>query len=145
MLKFRNIEASPQDHVSGWGVEGLLTAIERGDASHWDRIAEWAKRDLDSGFREELAEALDLAEGGGAAWIRLVIQRFDETAKQSSLRRINAAWRASGLSRAAFAARLGTSASRMSTYLSGATIPSAELLAAMEQLAEQRRQRRTPA
>lgn len=145
MLTFRNIDVSPDDHVSEWGVEGLLTAIERGEARHWDRIVEWAKRDDSPEFREALAEALDLAEGGGAAWIRNVLARLDESPKQRTLRRLNAAWRSSGLSRAAFAARLGTSGSRMSTYLNGSTTPSAEMLEAMEHLAQQLRDQRTPA
>jgi transcriptional regulator with XRE-family HTH domain len=41
---------------------------------------------------------------------------------------------ASGLSQAAFASRLGTSASRMSTYLRGEVTPSASLLIRAQRL-----------
>jgi transcriptional regulator with XRE-family HTH domain len=42
----------------------------------------------------------------------------------------------SGLSRAAFASRIGTSASRLSTYSSGKVIPSATLLLRIRRLAD---------
>ena len=38
MLKFRNLNVTPEDPVDTWGVEGLLTAIERGGAVDWAKI-----------------------------------------------------------------------------------------------------------
>ena len=49
--------------------------------------------------------------------------------------RIRGAREASGLSVKEFAAEVGTSASRMSTYLSGRVTPSAAMLVRMERLA----------
>lgn len=145
MLKFRNIDIDPSHHVSEWGVEGLLTAIERGDAGHWDRIVAWAAREPTGQFRADLAEALSLADGGGRAWISAVLRRQEETPHERLLRRMRLALRTSGLSQADFAREIGTSASRFSTYLSGGTVPSAEIVERMEQLAEQYRLSRLPA
>ena len=36
--RFRNIEATPDDPVETWGVEGVATAIERGSLPHWATI-----------------------------------------------------------------------------------------------------------
>ena len=38
MLKFRNINVSPDDPVEMWGVEGILCAFERGHIDDWRKI-----------------------------------------------------------------------------------------------------------
>ena len=38
MLKFRNIDVSPEDPVDKWGVEGILCAFERGHVDDWRKI-----------------------------------------------------------------------------------------------------------
>jgi len=38
MLKFRNIDVSPDDPVEKWGVEGILCAFERGGVNDWRKI-----------------------------------------------------------------------------------------------------------
>jgi len=38
MLKFRNINVSPDDPVEMWGVEGILCAFERGHIDNWRKI-----------------------------------------------------------------------------------------------------------
>jgi hypothetical protein len=38
MLKFRNIDVSPNDPVEKWGIEGILCAFERGDVDDWRKI-----------------------------------------------------------------------------------------------------------
>ena len=38
MLKFRNIDVSPNDPVEKWGVEGILCAFERGYVGDWRKI-----------------------------------------------------------------------------------------------------------
>jgi transcriptional regulator with XRE-family HTH domain len=47
--------------------------------------------------------------------------------------------RASGLTRAEFASRIGTSASRLSTYVTGKVTPSAALLVRMRDVSERER------
>lgn len=39
-LRFRNIDATPDDPVSRWGVEGMSAALDRGYAQHWSRMAQ---------------------------------------------------------------------------------------------------------
>ena len=38
MLKFRNLNISPDDPVEKWGVEGILCAFERGHIGDWRKI-----------------------------------------------------------------------------------------------------------
>jgi hypothetical protein len=38
-LKFRNVDASPDDPVETWPFEGILAAVERGTLPDWDRLA----------------------------------------------------------------------------------------------------------
>jgi len=38
MLMFRNIDVDPSQPVAEWGVEGILSAIERGSAIDWGRV-----------------------------------------------------------------------------------------------------------
>ena len=62
--------------------------------------------------------------------------------------RVGALLEASGLDRAGFAEAIGTSTSRLSTYLSGKVAPSSNLLVRMERVAEARargRSRQPPA
>ena len=58
---------------------------------------------------------------------------MDETAVVCE--RLRASLKASGLSQSAFAALLGTSQPRLSSYLSGKVTPSATLLVRVERLA----------
>ena len=45
MLKFRNIDVSPNDPVEEWGVEGILCAFERGHVDDWRKI--WQSMHID--------------------------------------------------------------------------------------------------
>jgi hypothetical protein len=38
-LKFRNLDASPEDPVETWPFEGILAAVERGTLPDWHRLA----------------------------------------------------------------------------------------------------------
>ena len=38
MLKFRNLNITPDDPVEKWGVEGILCAFERGYIEDWRKI-----------------------------------------------------------------------------------------------------------
>ena len=37
-LRFRNIDATPEDPVELWGFEGMLAAIDRGYAADWRKL-----------------------------------------------------------------------------------------------------------
>lgn len=136
-LSFRNLTVTPDDPVEKWGVEGLLAAIDRGSLRHWRRIAAAFQLDPWGKVAQDLEEALQLAEDVGVAvTLHRVLanarQDVDGYARGEVQRRMRSAVDDSGLTAAEFARRLGTSASRMSTYLSGKVVPSAALLVRSE-------------
>jgi DNA-binding transcriptional regulator YiaG len=140
-LRFRNITATPDDPVEQWGVEGILAAIDRGSLQHWRRIAGAVQADPRGPAAADLEQALRLAEDVGvAATLRRAFVQArhdaDTRAREEVGRRLARLVRESGLSAAEFAQRLGTSASRMSTYLTGKVVPSAALLVRAEGVAK---------
>jgi hypothetical protein len=139
-LRFRNVDAEPTDPVETWPFEGVLAAVERGTLTDWRRVVEAVRRDPWGSVARDLEPALDVARPYGTApLLRRAIERareqraLDERAEVA--RRVRAALAASGLDRATFAERIGTSASRLSTYVTGKVAPSSTLLVRMERLA----------
>ena len=51
MLKFRNINITPDDPVEKWGVEGILCAFERGNVEDWRKI--WRSIHIDKSEKVE--------------------------------------------------------------------------------------------
>lgn len=75
-LKFRNLNVTPDDPVEQWGVEGLLTAIDRGSLKHWHRIIAAVTADPDGHVTKDLAQATEMAEDVGvAALMRRLLDR----------------------------------------------------------------------
>jgi len=72
-LAFRNIDVTPQDPVSEWGLEGIQAALERGDLSHWRRIAAEVRRDPWGMVAEDLADVLSYCHPYGVADVMLDI------------------------------------------------------------------------
>jgi hypothetical protein len=143
-LRFRNITATPDHPVERWGVEGILAAIDRGSLRHWRRIASVVREDPCGPAAADLEQALMLAEDVGVvATLRRTLEQArddaDASARAEVRRRLAALVNASGLTAAEFARRLGTSASRMSTYLSGKVVPSAALMVRGETVARNAR------
>lgn len=140
-LKFRNLTVSPQDPVDQWGFEGLLTAVERGDINDWHRIATILRKDPRGKVADELREVTEAAENPA---IPLLLQRIlqrslkdsEAAERQEVAEELQRHLRESGLSRAEFASRLGTSQSRLSTYLAGKVTPSAALLIRARKIAQ---------
>jgi DNA-binding transcriptional regulator YiaG len=138
-LLFRNIEATPDDPVSGWHLEGIQAALERGDLSHWRRLAAEVRRHPWGDVSQELAEVLTFSRPYGLASVMdaVIVTSRDEAARRerevvaAEVRRLR---EASGLSGREFAARIGTSPSRLSTYASGKVVPSAALMVRMRQV-----------
>ena len=62
MLQFRNINISPNDPVEQWGFEGLLTAIERGEVTDWNRIYKSLEANPYGKVSQELEEAIIATE-----------------------------------------------------------------------------------
>jgi DNA-binding transcriptional regulator YiaG len=138
-LAFRNLTTSPEDPVAEWPTEAIQAALERGDLNHWRRIAaeiqcdpwgltarqveEVLKHSRPYGVAELFEEVIDHARGQAEAAERAAVAA-----------EIRQAIARSGLSRAEFASRIGTSVSRLSTYTTGKVIPSAAMMARIRRL-----------
>lgn len=141
-LSFRNIDVSPDDPVEEWPTEAVLTALERGGLSHWRRLAAAIRADPWGAVARRVEEALTLSEAYGVdelmtdaiAGARARAAQAERVAVAAEITRLAAG---SGLSRAEFAARIGTSQSRLSTYLAGTVTPSAALLIRMRRVSDQ--------
>lgn len=141
-LEFRNINVDPSDPVDQWGVEGIVAAIERGGLVHLRRIADAALSDPQGPVAQDLAEAveiLDNDEAVGAAKARLLGSLLNRARdpRAEVAHRVQAAINRSGMSLRDFAAAVGTSAPRLSTYARGTTMPSAAKLVQIERVRRQ--------
>ena len=136
-LRFRNLDVSPEEPVEDWPFEGVVTAIERGALPDWQRLAAAINAEPWGQVARYVTEALQVVRPYGVApLMECVVERARTRAERAEVaRRVAGLLARSGLSRQAFAERLGTSASRLSTYLTGRVVPSAALLVRMERLA----------
>jgi predicted XRE-type DNA-binding protein len=142
-LKFSNLAASPDDPVETWPFEGVLAAVERGTLPDWRRLSRAIQADPWGPVARQVLEAVhlthpfgtaELFEGvvGHARKLAIKSERAEVAADVTTL------VRESGLSQQEYADRIGTSRSRLSTYMSGKVVPSAALLVRMRRLAERR-------
>jgi DNA-binding transcriptional regulator YiaG len=150
-LKFRNVTASPGDPVESWPFEGVLAAIERGTLPDWRRLAHAIQDDPWGPVAQQVLEAVRLSHPYGTAeLLEGVVDRAREVAADSEraevATEVSDLVGASGLSQQDFAARLGTSRSRLSTYMSGKVMPSAALMVRIRRVASQvvKESRRSP-
>jgi DNA-binding transcriptional regulator YiaG len=132
-LTFRNLTITPQAPVSEWPTEAVQTALERGDLADWHRIAAAIKADPWGRTARQVEEVLSHSRPYGIAEaMQTALSRAREQAESCERAAVAAEIREaverSGLSRADFASRIGTSASRLSTYTSGKVTPSAALM-----------------
>lgn len=137
---FRNVDGSPADPVSGWPQEAIQTALERGNLSEWRRLAAAIRAEPWGPVARRVEEVLTYSRPYGVAPVfERVIRQSREAAEAAEREAVAAEIRGlvakSGLSQAEFASRLGTSASRLSTYASGKVTPSAALLLRMRRVA----------
>ncbi len=142
-LKFRNLTASPDDPVETWPFEGILAAVERGTLPDWRRIADVIQGDPWGPVAQQVLEAVRLARPYGTAeLLEGVVDRARKLAADSERGEVAAEVRRlvsdSGLSQRDFADRIGTSRSRLSTYMSGKVTPSAALMVRMRRVARLR-------
>ena len=139
-LKFRNITVSPDDPVDTWPFEGILAAVERGSLPDWRRLAAAIRADPWGPVARQVLEAIRLSRPYGTAeLLEGVVERARKLAADSEREDVAAEVRnlvgRSGLSRQDFAERVGTSRSRLSTYMSGKVVPSAALMMQMRRVA----------
>jgi DNA-binding transcriptional regulator YiaG len=141
-LKFRNITVSPDDPVDSWPFEGILAAIERGTLPDWRRLAAVIRADPWGPVAQQVLEAVHLSRPYGTAeLLEGVVGRARKLVADSEREDVAAEVRQlvgrSRLSTQDFAERMGTSRSRLSTYMSGKVVPSAALMVRMRRVALQ--------
>jgi DNA-binding transcriptional regulator YiaG len=136
MVAFRNLTVSPDQPVEQWTTEGVLSALERGALKDWRRLARAVQAEPHGVVAEELLEAIEVTESRGVAAAMLqVVQNARMSEAECIARRVRSCIRRSGLIQAAFAAKIGTSQSRLSTYARGTVTPSAVVMARIERAA----------
>ena len=64
-LRFRNIDASPDDPVETWPFEGILAAVERGTLPDWRRLANAIRADPWGPVAHQVLEAVQLSHPYG--------------------------------------------------------------------------------
>ena len=138
-LAFRNVDASPDDPVSEWPLEAIQTALERGGLSHWRRLADAVRAQPWGPVARRIEEVLTYSRPYGVAEameraISHARQEAEAAERRAVAAEVDRLVRDSGLSRAEFASRIGTSASRLSTYVTGKVTPSAALLLRMRRI-----------
>jgi DNA-binding transcriptional regulator YiaG len=141
-LRFRNITASVDDPVETWPFEGILAAVERGTLPDWRRLAAAIRADPWGPVAQQVLEAIELSRPYGTSeLLSAVIDRARQDAADAEREEVAGEIRAliarSGLSQQDFALRLGTSRTRLSTYMSGKVTPSAALMVRMRHAAAQ--------
>ena len=140
-LAFRNLTISPDAPVSSWPTEAVQTALERGDLADWHRIAAEVRADPWGKTARQVEEVLSYSRPYGVAeametMLSRARERAETDERAAVAAEITEAVKRAGLSRAAFASRIGTSASRLSTYTSGKVTPSATLLLRIRRVAD---------
>jgi len=132
-VAFRNVSSRPTDPVESWSTEAVQAALERGGLAEWRLLVEAVGADPWGRTARQIEEVLDHSRPFGTAEL---LERAIEAARARTAAEERAAVaaelrelvRRSGLLQADFARRLGTSASRMSSYVNGAVVPSATLM-----------------
>ncbi len=138
-LRFRNIDASPDDPVETWPFEGILAAVERGTLPDWRRLASAIRADPWGPVARQVLEAVHLSRPYGTTeLLEGVVARARKLAADSEradvASEVQGLVARSGLSKQDFAERIGTSRSRLSTYMSGKVVPSATLMVRMRRV-----------
>lgn len=138
-LAFRNVDVSPDEPVSEWPLEAIQTALERGGLSHWRRLASAIRAQPWGPVARQIEEVLTYSRPYGVAKLmeRVISDARQEAAaaeRAAVAREVAEIVENSGLSRVEFAQRVGTSTSRLSTYITGKVTPSAALMLRMRRL-----------
>jgi hypothetical protein len=139
-VEFRNVDASPDDDVRTWPYEALVTAIDRGLVGDWQPIFAELRRSPWGRVARRVEHYLSYREPDGVSTLfALAIESARVDVEQSDraevAARVRDAVNRSGLSNREFARLVGTSGSRLSTYLSGKVTPSAAMLVRIERAA----------
>jgi hypothetical protein len=136
-VRFRNVDASPSDDVRTWPYEALVAVIDRGLVADWRPIFVELRRSPWGEVARRVERYLSYREPDGvSALFSLAIERARADARDADraavAARVREAVATSGLTGAEMARLVGTSASRLSTYMSGKVSPSAAMLMRIE-------------
>jgi hypothetical protein len=139
-ITFRNVDASPNDDVRTWPYEALVTVIDRGLVPDWQPIFKEVRRSPWGNVARRVERYLSYREpdGVGTLFARAIeCARADaETLdRQEVAIRVRQAVVDSGHTNQDFAKLVGTSASRLSTYLNGKVTRSSAMLIRIERAA----------
>jgi ribosome-binding protein aMBF1 (putative translation factor) len=142
-LAFRNLTITPDAPVPEWPTEAVQAALERGDLADWHRIVAAMQADPWGRTARQVEEVLSHSRPYGVTEamqtaLSRARQRAEANERAAVAAEIREAVERSGLSQAEFASRIGTSASRLSTYASGKVTPSATLMLRIRRVAEWR-------
>ncbi len=142
-VAFRNVDASPDDPVQTWPFEGVVVALERGGLPQWRRLAAAIRADPWGQVARYVEQAVAVAHPYGVSEVMndlIVEARAEAEADERAVvaAKVRELVTASGCTQARFAADIGTSASRLSTYATGAVTPSAALMVRMRRVAMRR-------
>ena len=140
-VPLRNVDLDPDTPVEAWPFEVVQTLIERGGLSDWRLLIKEIQRDPWGATSKRVEEALSISRPYGTAELfEKAIADARNTAiaaeKAEVACEVGELVARSRLSKAEFASRIGTSSSRLSTYLSGRVMPSAALMVRMRHLAD---------
>lgn len=137
-MEFRNVQGSTSDPVSSWPYEGLVSVLEHGGVIAWRPVLSELTREPWGPVARSVESYL--AYSDEPALVNLLSravtrarERREEQERQAVAARVCAAVAASGKPARDFATSIGTSASRLSTYMTGKTVPSAAMLLRMEE------------
>lgn len=139
-VQFRNVDASPTDDVRTWPYEALVTVIDRGLVQDWRPIFVELRRSPWGRVARRVEQYLSYRQPDGVGTLfSLAIERAradaDQAERAEVAARVRSAVARSGLTQQEFARLVGTSASRLSTYLNGKVTPSAAMLVRIERAA----------
>ncbi len=140
-VAFRNVDASPEDDVRTWPYEAIVTVLDRGLVADWQPIFAELRRSPWGRVARRVEQYLTYREPDGVGTLfSLAIESARQVAEAAEraevAARIREAIGSSGLSHREFAQQVGTSASRLSTYLHGKVTPSAAMLLRIERAGE---------
>lgn len=139
-VAFRNVDVAAGSPLEDWPYEAIVTLIERGSVTDWALLSASIRTDPWGPVARQVEHYLGYSRPWGVApLLERAIQEARRTTERDERAAVAAEVRglvtASGLTTAEFASRIGTSRSRLSTYVNGRVTPSAALLVRMRRLA----------
>ncbi len=142
-MRFRNVDVPEGSPLRTWPTEAIQAVLERGSLDLWRRLVAEINREPWGPVARAVEEAVHHSPPYG---IGAVMEQVIDDARRNQVeferRAVSAlvasALKRSGLVREDFASHIGTSSSRLSTYLSGKVVPSSTMLLRMHRVARRR-------